>query len=227
VPVKIKICGVRTKQIAEIAIAAGADYLGMVFYEPSPRHVSLEQAAELVAAIGERLPVVAVVVDPEDAFIDRVVELVGPDYLQLHGNESPERVAAIKVRSELPVIKAVPVASADDVERASTYAEIADMILFDAKSSVPGGAPGGTGQSFDWKLLTDPNVTRPFGLSGGLNPDNVEAAIDETKPDLVDVSSGVETAPGEKDEDLIRDFIRAARRAEAKLDAEEEEAEAS
>ncbi|MEG6508311.1 phosphoribosylanthranilate isomerase [Methyloligella sp. 2.7D] len=204
--VKIKICGVRTPEIAEAAIAAGADYIGMVFFEKSPRNIAADDAARLVQSIGGRVPTVAVLVDPDDALIDHIVTKVEPDYLQLHGGESPERLAAIKLRSGRSLIKAVPVAEKSDIDGARAYGEIADLILFDAK--VPGARlPGGTGKSFDWTLLSGPDVIRPFGLSGGLDAGNVLEAIDIAEPDLIDVSSGVESAPGVKDEELIRAFI--------------------
>ncbi|MFD0985543.1 phosphoribosylanthranilate isomerase [Methyloligella solikamskensis] len=213
--VKIKICGVQTKEIAEVAIEAGADYLGLVFFPPSPRNVSLEEGAALVKTIDGRVPTVAVLVDPDDEMIDRIVTTVNPDYLQLHGKESPERVAAIKVRSELPVIKAVPVEKAEDVEEAGGYVEIADIILFDAKAPKGSKIPGGRGEAFDWELLSEPGVPRPFGVSGGLDASNVLEAVAVTDPDLVDVSSGVESAPGVKDADLVRSFINVAKLSEA------------
>lgn len=212
--VKIKICGVRTKEIAEAAIDAGADYLGLVFFEASPRNLSFQEGAALVKAVDGRIPTVAVLVDPDDELIDNIVTKVDPDYLQLHGSESPERVAAIKVRSELPVIKAVPVARAEDVEEAGGYIEIADMILFDAKAPKGSKIPGGRGEAFDWELLSEPSVPRPFGVSGGLDAGNVLEAMSVTQPDLVDVSSGVETAPGEKDEELVRSFVNVAKLSE-------------
>lgn len=219
--VKIKICGVRTKPIVDLAIAAGADYLGMVFYPPSPRNLSAEEGAELVKLVANRVPSVAVLVNPDDALVDHIVTIVRPDYLQLHGVESPERLAAIKVRSQRPTIKAVPVATAEDVAKASAYGEIADMILFDAKVEGASDLPGGNGVAFDWKLLSDPSVIRPFGVSGGLTPENVGEAIALCAPDLVDVSSGVERTRGLKDPELVRSFIEAAKAASP----EEEETE--
>ncbi|XSG83076.1 MAG: phosphoribosylanthranilate isomerase [Methyloligella sp. ZOD6] len=212
--VKIKICGVRTRTIAEAAIEAGADYLGLVFFPPSSRNLSFDEGAALVKAIDERVPAVAVLVDPDDELIDRIVTTVKPDYLQLHGSESPERVAAIKVRSKRPVIKAVPVARAEDVEQAGSYVEIADIILFDAKPPRGSKVPGGHGEAFDWSLLSEPDVPRPFGVSGGLDAGNVLEAIAVTSPDLVDVSSGVESAPGVKEAELVRSFVNIAKLSE-------------
>lgn len=223
--VNIKICGIRTPEIAMAAIGAGADYIGFVIFPRSPRHVGFDEAAALVKAIDERVPTVAVVVDPDDDLIDQIVKRIGPDYLQLHGDETPERVAAVKLHCGLPLIKAVPIASQADVELAGSYIEIADAILFDAKPAPDAGLPGGNGRPFDWELLAQPNMPRPFGLSGGLTPANVGEAVTVADPDFVDVSSGVESAPGIKDAARIAAFIAAARGAGAKLDAEREEAQ--
>ncbi|MGH6867154.1 MAG: phosphoribosylanthranilate isomerase [Methyloceanibacter sp.] len=207
--VKIKICGVRTPDIVETASEAGADFIGFVLFDKSPRHVSLETARVLALAARGRIRTAAVLVDPDDALIDRLAEIVTPDLVQLHGNETPARVASIKARTARPVMKAIPVAAASDVARAEAYAEIADYILFDAKA-VPGTVvPGGHGVPFDWRKLA--GARSPFALSGGLNAANVAAAIGMTRASLVDVSSGVETAPGVKDPDLVRNFICAAR----------------
>jgi len=209
VTVKVKICGVRTPAILEAAAAAGADFVGLVFFAKSPRNLGLQEAAGLAQAARGRLNTVAVMVDPDDALIDQVAQTIGPDVLQLHGHETPERVAAIKARTALPVIKAIPVATAADVADADSYAGIADQILFDAKAAPDAALPGGNGVPFDWRMLAA--ARPPFGLSGGLNPDNIAEAIRLTGASLVDVSSGVETAPGVKDEALIKHFIRAAR----------------
>jgi phosphoribosylanthranilate isomerase len=211
VPVKVKICGVRTPAIVNTAAEAGADYVGFVLFPNSPRHVEVEEA-RVLAAIGKgRVGAVAVLVDPDDALIDEVVERVRPDLLQLHGGESPDRVAAIRARAGLPVMKAVAVASAADVTEAAAYAASADRILFDAKASPDAALPGGNGVAFDW--LTLQGFAAPFALSGGLTPDTVGEAIRATGAALVDVSSGVERAPGEKDDELVRRFIVAAKSA--------------
>ena len=216
--VKVKICGVRTPAILDAAISAGADYVGLMIFAKSPRHLNTEDAAALAAAAQGRVKTVAVMVDPDDGLIDEVARQVRPDYLQLHGMEPPERVRAVKARSGLPVIKAVHVGEAADVARQDAYAMAADQILFDAKAAPGAVLPGGNGVAFDWGVLS--GARAPFALSGGLHPGNVADAVRETNPEMVDVSSGVETAPGVKDAALITEFIQAARaaaRTQAKL----------
>ncbi len=208
-PVKVKICGVRTPAIVETAADAGADYVGLVFFAKSPRALAPEAARILANTARGKIATVAVLVDPDDALIDRVVEAVTPDLLQLHGGESPERVAAIKARTNLPVMKALAIATASDVAAAHAYEAIADRILFDAKADASAALPGGNGIAFDWRALK--GFGAPFALSGGLNPDTVATAIRMTGAELVDVSSGVERSPGEKDAELVRRFIRAAK----------------
>lgn len=208
-PAKVKICGVRTPAIIETAAEAGADYVGLVFFARSPRSLTPELARTLASTARGKIGTVAVLVDPDDALIDSVVEAVRPDLLQLHGGESPERVAAIKLRTGLPVMKAVAIATASDVASARAYAAIADRILFDAKADASAPLPGGNGVVFDWRALK--GFGAPFALSGGLTPETVATAIGMTGADLVDVSSGVERAPGEKDAELVRRFIRAAK----------------
>jgi phosphoribosylanthranilate isomerase len=211
VPVKVKICGVRTPAIVNTAAEAGADYVGLVLFPGSPRYVDVEEA-RVLAAIGKgKVGAVAVLVDPDDALIDLVVERVRPDLLQLHGSETPDRVAAIKARAGLPVMKAVAIESAADVKKAGAYAASADHILFDAKATPGAALPGGNGVAFDW--LTLKGFAGPFALSGGLTPETVGEAIRMTGAALVDVSSGVERAPGDKDAELVRRFIRAAKSA--------------
>ncbi|HEV7462754.1 MAG TPA: phosphoribosylanthranilate isomerase [Methyloceanibacter sp.] len=209
--VKVKICGVRTPAIVEEVADAGADFVGLVLFAKSPRHLELEEARVLAAVARGRIGTVAVMVDPDDALVDGVLERVRPDFLQLHGSETPDRVAAIKARTGLPVMKAIPVADAADVADAGDYAASADYILFDAKPTQDARLPGGNGLPFDWRLLT--GLVPPFALSGGLTPDNVGEAIGLTGASLVDVSSGVERAPGEKDARLVRSFIEAAKAA--------------
>jgi phosphoribosylanthranilate isomerase len=209
VAVKVKICGVRTPAIIDTAVQEGADFVGLVFFPKSPRYVSPEDAGALAEAARGRIGTVAVLVDPDDALIDRVVAAVHPDLLQLHGSETPERVASIRVRTHLPVMKAIPVAEIGDAQEAGAYAGIADYILFDAKSAPEAVLPGGNGVPFNWKALT--GLSPPFALSGGLTPGNVGEAIRLTGASLVDVSSGVERAAGEKDESLVRNFIQAAK----------------
>ena len=208
-PVKVKICGVRTPAIVETASEAGADFIGLVLFAKSPRHVELEEARVLAAVARGKIGTVAVLVDPDDALVDGVVERVRPDFLQLHGSETPERVTAIGTRARLPVMKAIAVAEACDVADADKYAASADFMLFDAKASPDALLPGGNGVPFNWEALK--GIKPPFALSGGLTPDTVGEAIRLTGASLVDVSSGVERAPGEKDAELMRRFIRAAK----------------
>ena len=208
---KVKICGVRTREIVDTAVDAGADYVGLVFFPNSPRYIAPDAARHLAELASGRIETVAVLVDPDDALVDEIVATARPSLLQLHGSESPDRVAAVKARSGLRVIKAVGVATADDVGKAAAYRGIADMILFDAKAPAGSNLPGGHGLAFDWRALGGPSVERPFALSGGLDPDNVWEALTVTGASMVDVSSGVERAPGEKDPDLVRRFIQAAK----------------
>jgi len=209
VPVKVKICGVRTPAIVDTAADEGADFIGLVLILKSPRHVELEEARALAAVARGKIGTVAVLVDPDDALVDGVVERVRPDFLQLHGSETPERVTAIRTRARLPVMKAIAVAEACDVADADKYAASADFMLFDAKASPDALLPGGNGVPFNWEALK--GIKPPFALSGGLTPDTVGEAIRLTGASLVDVSSGVERAPGEKDAELMRRFIRAAK----------------
>ena len=212
---RIKICGLSTAATLDAALDAGTDCIGLVFFAKSPRNVSLTEASALAARAHGRARVVALVVDADDATLARIVGEVGPDIFQLHGNESPERAAAIRRRFGCEVWKAVPVATAADAGRAFDYlaAEPSIGILFDAKPPKGAALPGGNGLIFDWRALEAIQGRLPFMLSGGLTPANVAAAIRLTHPALVDVSSGVESAPGIKDPALIRAFIAAARSA--------------
>jgi phosphoribosylanthranilate isomerase len=211
VPVKVKICGVRTPAIIEVAAEAGADYVGLVFFPLSPRYLAPEDAGPLVEAASGRIKTVAVLVDPDDALIDRILDKVRPNVLQLHGRETPERVAEIKARAGLPVIKAIGVSRAEDIASAVLYQGNADLILFDAKAPPAAALPGGNGVTFDWQVLCGLSAGKSFALSGGLNPDNVGEALALTGASMVDVSSGIERTPGEKDPGLVRRFIQAAK----------------
>lgn len=214
---QVKICGIRTSEALEAAVDAGADYVGLVHYPPSPRHLELELAADLARRVRAdgRARSVMLVVDAADALIDQVAATVGPDMVQLHGSESPERVRAVRARLGRPIIKAVSVATGADARAAALYLEplhAADVILFDAKPPPdPNWLPGGNGLTFDWRILAE--VRHPFALAGGLTPENVADAIRLAGPAIVDVSSGVECAPGVKDPALIRRFLRAAKAA--------------
>jgi phosphoribosylanthranilate isomerase len=210
----VKICGLKTADAIDAALDAGADMLGFVFFRPSPRHLDGETARRLGAAVRGAAKV-ALSVDATDVELADMVEALKPDVLQLHGSESPERLRAIKARFGIPLMKAIPVSTAADVGAAAAFVGIADHLLFDARAPKDATRPGGLGQSFDWMLLKD--APTPFMLSGGLDPTNVAAALRVTRAAAVDVSSGVERAPGEKDLDKIRAFVRAAREAEAIL----------
>ncbi|MDX2159117.1 MAG: phosphoribosylanthranilate isomerase [Hyphomicrobiaceae bacterium] len=212
-PTKVKICGLRTPDTMAVALEAGADYVGLVLFPPSPRNVSLEQARELAAPARGRARIVALVVDADDASIARIVAELMPDLLQLHGNEGPQRVAAVRARSGLPVIKAIKVATAADAAMALRFTDVADLILFDARPPEGADRPGGHGATFDWRALDGVRHKVPFMLSGGLNPLNVADAIRATGAPAVDVSSGVESRPGVKEPALIRAFIAAAKAA--------------
>lgn len=212
---EVKICGLRSEAGLEAALAAGADYVGFVFFGPSPRNIAPGEARVLADKARGRAKIVALLVDPDDALLSEVVSVVDPDVIQLHGSETPARVAEIAQRFGKPVLKAVAVANAADVEAALAYAGKADRILFDAKP-LPDEAsalPGGNGIAFDWQALAGLDGRIDFMLAGGLNPENVAAAVRLTGAPAVDVSSGVESRPGEKDPDLIRRFISAAKTA--------------
>lgn len=210
---EVKICGIRTTPALDATITAGAEYFGLVFYPRSPRNVSLATAAQLAEHARGRIKSVALVVDADDALISAIVNTVNPDMIQLHGRETPERTAAIRAMAARPIIKAISVAAPGDAERADAYADAADLILFDAKpSSADASAlPGGNAISFDWRLLAGFKDRMRFMLAGGLTPDNVARAIALTGAAIVDVSSGVESAPGEKQAALISRFIAAAK----------------
>jgi phosphoribosylanthranilate isomerase len=209
---KVKICGLSTPETLAAALDAGADFVGLNFFPPSPRYVRPESAAALAAMARGRAAIVALVVDADDAVIASIKDAVKPDYFQLHGSETPKRVTAIKALTGTPVIKVFKVGGPEDVAKASDYVGVADMFLFDAKApaTLKDALPGGNGLAFDWSLL---GGKRGFMLSGGLTPDNVAEAIRVTGAPMVDVASGVESSPGVKDQALIRKFIEAAKSA--------------
>jgi phosphoribosylanthranilate isomerase len=209
----VKICGLSTRETLDAALDAGADMVGFVFFPASPRHVPLGAATELGRAVKGRALKVALTVDADDATLDNIVEALRPDLLQLHGSESVARVRDIKARLRLPVMKVIAVATAADLAGLQGSAAVADRILFDAKAPKDATRPGGLGLSFDWRLLQNLDLKIPFMVSGGLDADNVAGALRITQASGVDVSSGVESAPGVKDPDKIRAFIRAARAA--------------
>jgi phosphoribosylanthranilate isomerase len=211
----IKICGLSTAGTLDAALDAGADLVGFVFFPASPRNVTPEAAQGLGAQVRGRAGKVALTVDADDALLAAIVAALRPDLLQLHGQELPERVAAIKRRFGIPVMKVLPVAEASDLAEIEAFAPIADRLLFDARPPRDATRPGGLGTSFDWRLLERLETRLPFMLSGGLDAGNVAEAVRITRAPGVDVSSGVECAPGEKDPEKIRAFIRAAREAAA------------
>jgi len=209
----VKICGLSTSATLDAALEAGADMVGFVFFPPSPRHLGLERARELGAQVRNRAGKVALTVDADDATLANIVETLRPDLLQLHGKESVARIRDIKRKFGLPVMKAVGVEAAADLAPLPGYAAVADRILFDAHPPKDATRPGGLGVPFDWHLLENLALDIPFMLSGGLSAANVRDAVRITRAGGVDVSSGVESAPGVKDVAMIRDFIGAARAA--------------
>ncbi len=212
VETKVKICGVTRQEDIDFAISLGADYIGLNFYPPSPRSISFDRAASLTRRSGCEAPLVAVLVDPSDDQIEALLREVDIDILQLHGQETPARVARIKARTGKTIIKVLRVATRGDIEPLPTHLEFADMIMFDAKPPPdPSVLPGGNGLSFDWRLLTSLTIDKPWALAGGLTPDNVMAAIELTGAPIVDVASGVEASPGVKDKDRLCTFLKAAK----------------
>jgi phosphoribosylanthranilate isomerase len=211
--VDVKICGLKSAEMLDAALEAEADYVGLVFFGRSPRNVTLEAAADLADRARGRAQIVALIVDADDSAIDAIVKQIRPDWLQLHGDESPARVAAIKGRSATRLIKAIKVATPADAATALAFSGVAELILFDAKppAALADALPGGNGVSFDWQTLAGVKDQVRYMLSGGLDPANVAAAIRATGATAVDVSSGVESAPGVKDANLIRHFIRSAK----------------
>ncbi len=211
----VKICGLRTPETLDAALEAGADFVGFVFFAPSPRHIELEQARALGARVAARAQKVALTVDADDATFAAIIEALKPDMLQFHGKELPERLTALRTRFGLPLMKALPVEAAPDLAAAKAYAGVADWLLFDARAPKDATRPGGLGKPFDWTLLKALDPGLPFMLSGGLEPGNVGQALEITQAPAVDVSSGVESVPGVKDPSRIRAFVRAVREADA------------
>jgi phosphoribosylanthranilate isomerase len=216
----IKICGLSTVNPLEAALKAGADMVGFVFFPPSPRHVDLALARELSARARMRAEIVALSVDAEDVLLEQIVKATSPDYLQLHGSESPQRVEEIQRKFGVSAIKAIGVSSRVDFTRADAYRSAADGLLVDAKPPKGAILPGGNGVAFDWALADNFHPGKPWLLSGGLDPFNVSEAIALSGARGVDVSSGVERMPGVKDPDRIKAFIDAAREAFEQQDQE-------
>ncbi len=214
----VKICGLRTSEALDAALESGADLVGFVFFPPSPRNLGLEAARVLGERVAGRAGKVALTVDATDDALLDIVAALAPDMLQLHGKETPERVVQVRTRFGLPVMKALPFAERSDLSPIREYAQVADRLIFDARAPKEATRPGGLGTPFDWTLLAGINPGVPFMLSGGLDAGNVAEALAITRAPGVDVSSGVERAPGVKDPNKIREFVRAARAAQAPLE---------
>ncbi len=207
---RVKICGLKDAEHIQVAAEAGASYVGFVFFEKSPRNVTVSQARSLAVDVPMGVAKVALTVNADNAFLDQLTEQVPLDMLQLHGKETPERVAEIKSRYGLPVMKAIGIAEEADTAQIDIYGEVADQLLVDAKAPKGADLPGGNGLAFDWKLVKRKFWPKPWMLAGGLTPENVALAVQMTGCKQLDVSSGVESAPGVKDAELIRAFIAAA-----------------
>ncbi len=212
--VTAKICGINDAAAMRSAVAGGAGFVGLVFYPPSPRSLTPEAAAELAALVPDGITKVGLFVDPDDALLTQVLDHVPLDLLQLHGSETPERCADIRKRFGRPVMKAIKVATADDVSAANDYCDTVDWLMFDAKApaSMTDALPGGNALPFDWTLLAGRSWPVPWMLAGGLDPDNIATAVMESGAIVVDVSSGVESKPGKKDPAEIERFLNATAR---------------
>ena len=210
---KAKICGLSTREAVAAALEGGASHLGFMFFAKSPRNVSPETAARLAAPARGPAKIVAVVVDPDDAELDRIAAVLKPDLVQLHGRETPARAAAIAQRTGAGVIKVVPISDASDFAPASAYEGAVDHLMFEGKPPADSDRPGGVGASFDWSLLAGRRYARPWFLAGGLDPWNAAEALSKSGAPMLDVSSGVERGPGVKDPALISAFLEAVRRA--------------
>jgi phosphoribosylanthranilate isomerase len=212
----IKICGLSTAAAIDAAIAGGASHVGFIFFPKSPRNVTPAYAGELKGTVAGRAKVVSVTVDADDVFLDEIVEALSPDIIQLHGKETPARVAEVKARYQRPVMKAFSISVAADFDQIASFRGVADRFLFDAKPPKGSELPGGNGVSFDWQLLAALDRDLDYMLSGGLNAANIGDALRLSNPPGIDISSGVESAPGVKDAGLIEEFFKAVRSAQAK-----------
>lgn len=213
--VDVKICGLTSAATAEAAAQGGARYLGFVFFPKSPRNLAPEQAAALAEPVRRRADIVAVVVNPDDAQLEAIARTLAPDWIQLHGDESPARASAARRFAGKGVIKALPVARSEDLAVVDSFTSAADMLLFDAKAPAGALLPGGNGAAFDWKILRGRKFPKPWILSGGLTSENVREAVETSDAEAVDVSSGVESAPGVKDPTRIARFLAEARASRA------------
>jgi phosphoribosylanthranilate isomerase len=212
--IQVKICGITSADAADAVVHAGADFAGLAFHPGSPRNLKPEQAMSLAARLRGRVRIVAFVADATNDAIAAIVAAANPDFLQLHGRETPERVGEIRERFGKPVIKVIAIAEASDFANVPGYELAADMLMFDAKAPPSASRPGGLGAAFDWQLLRGRKISKPWLLAGGLNAENVARAIESAQAPGVDVSSGVETAPGVKSPDMIRAFVAAARKSQ-------------
>lgn len=210
--VRIKICGLTAATDVTLAVSAGAAYVGFVFFDRSPRHVTPDQARGLALGVPPGVAKVALTVDADEAALDALIAVVPLDMLQLHGHESPARVAEVKARYGLPVMKAIGIAEAGDLDQIDLFSDVADQLLIDAKPPKGASRPGGNAQAFDWALIAGRDWSLPWLLAGGLTPENVAEAVARTGARQLDVSSGVESAPGIKDATLVRAFIENARK---------------
>lgn len=208
---QVKICGINSIEAATAAVSNRADFGGLVFFPPSPRHVGFDRASRLGEILRGKVRIVSLLVNPDDALVSELLARVEPDVIQLHGDESPARAAAIAKLSRKPVMKALAVTTPEDVRRVHDYREVVDYILFDSRPGPLSERPGGVGLAFDWRMLSGIRFDRPWGIAGGLNPENVGRAIAIANPAFVDASSGVEEAPGQKNREKIAAFISAAR----------------
>jgi phosphoribosylanthranilate isomerase len=215
----VKICGLKTPEALDVALEAGADMVGFVFFPPSPRNVGFEAARALGERVRGRALKVALSVDANDEQLATIIDAIKPDMLQLHGRETPDRVVVVRTRFGLPVMMALPIAERADLSPIRLYDKLVEKLLFDARAPREATRPGGLGMSFDWRLLENLKADVPFMLSGGLDAGNVAEALRITQASGVDVSSGVERAPGVKDPEMIRAFVRAARDAAGRLAA--------
>jgi phosphoribosylanthranilate isomerase len=209
--VKTKICGISTPEAVSAAADGGAGWLGFMFFARSPRNLAPDAAARLAQPVRGQAKIVAVLVDPDDAEVDRVAQVLKPDLIQLHGAETPARARAIGVRAGAGIIKALPVSEASDLARAGEYESVVEHLMFEGRPVPDADRPGGGGQAFDWTLLAGRSFQRPWFLAGGLDPWNLSEAVQQSGAPLVDVSSGVERGPGLKDPALIRAFLDAAK----------------
>lgn len=209
---EIKICGLKTPTAITTAIENGASYIGFIFFSKSPRNLTIDEASHLRPLIKLPVKLVAVTVDADDSLLDAIVTNVQPDIIQCHGKETPARLLELKKRYGLPLIKAFSIRNQSDFDLVSDYSGIVDMVLFDAKAPAGSQLPGGNGISFDWSLMKSLDADCKTVLSGGLNAGNVEQAIAMTHPSVLDVSSGVESAPGVKDDKLIKEFFDAVKK---------------